>query len=266
VSIVNYQIAITYRCNLSCKYCYQMFDVLPSRDAASDITIEDVLVGARLIRDVGITIGKMRLTGGEPMLHQKIYEIYDLVMQHWKPTTWCRTYTSNVKHPTAPKPKETNNKLFLSVKSPHDKTLIHWPVLISPMDCGMQPQFGFNGKACNQQSTCGRLFDVNGFAACPMAGALGRLFDVNTHYTAPVSWSTLALCQHCIHSLPNPVSMKLKLAVKEGSLEYPTKTYREFIKKRRVEKYIEVPCFRERLGNKRFRRLLNEEIKVTIGK
>jgi molybdenum cofactor biosynthesis enzyme MoaA len=38
----NYQICVTYRCNLHCQYCFQLFDHLPCGDADSDVTAEDV--------------------------------------------------------------------------------------------------------------------------------------------------------------------------------------------------------------------------------
>ena len=66
------ELALTYRCNLTCEYCYQSSE---RRAAAQEMSLEDLRRIERGIRESFVVRPRLYLFGGEPMLHSGFLEI-----------------------------------------------------------------------------------------------------------------------------------------------------------------------------------------------
>ncbi len=68
--VLNLRISITQRCNLRCPYCHREGQVAsPSTEMAKDEIVRIVGIA------VGLGISRVKLTGGEPLLHPDILDI-----------------------------------------------------------------------------------------------------------------------------------------------------------------------------------------------
>jgi hypothetical protein len=98
----------------------------------------------------------------------------------------------------------------------------HRPMLISPADLGLEGEM--MGK-CPRMDHCGVSFDAFGFTFCHSAGPLGRIFHVDPYSSMPVLKKDVALCRHCIISMPKPLRFSLWRDAERGKLEHPTPTF-----------------------------------------
>jgi len=233
---VNYQIAVTYRCNWACPHCCELFGVLPSMGPESDLTVEDVEMSGCILKEHGIEVGKCGLTGGEPTLVLNLAELRTAVVRCWRPARRPRVFSNG-----------TGGKgRGIRVSDAGAKAAKQYPIMVSPADLGMEPVEGF-GTPCWAQIRCGRYFDAFGFSGCPAAPSLGRLFGVDVHEAEPVLLTSRELCRHCIHTVGKRRMSALSHAAATGQIEYPTRTYREALERRRSEGYVRFKSFKERL-------------------
>jgi len=220
------QVSVTYRCNASCKDCVQRLDVI-RWEVDTDITEEELRVAARLLKLYGIKIGKLRVTGGEPMLHPKLKELLHVINETWAPRSgWFRVY-SNGKIP--PLRRVPGRFSVVPLESPK-KTNLFTPFNVSPGDLGIEPKFGFV-RPCVQQLYCGRWFDCFGFTSCGVAGVLGAMLGEDTYEPLPVMMGRPSVCQHCLYSLSKAERHSVTRKVKAGKIPGITKTFRQAIER-----------------------------------
>ena len=231
--IERYSISLTYRCNASCKGCNRFLDIWewPS----SDITLADLTEGfKRLCRDRAI-VAKIRLSGGEPLLHPQYEEAARLIVNVWnkwpienrKMSQWVTVFTNGIiKPPSENIPYLTHRSSGVDEKKPKR---FWWPMMISPHDLGMRFSPNDLKNGCRRSLGCGRLFDAFGFSFCTFAGALGRLFGIDPYSAKPVTETLLEICKHCPFSVGNKKAFQLFAGVGKGKIEYPTKTYRKIM-------------------------------------
>lgn len=235
-----YQIFVTYRCDLHCRYCYQMFDLLPCDDASSDMTEQDVIEAGRILADHKVLIGKIRFSGGEPLLHPRMKQLFDLTVEHWHPRKYVKTYSSG---------KVKNAKydgLHAAVAGQGKKNRCHAPFMVSPVDVGLKTVQGVD-TICPLARGCGRGFDTYGFMPCPRAWSLGRLFGFDSHSAEPVGLGTEQMCEHCIHSVSIPDFDRIMNAAESGEIEYPSKTFKAAIELRKKDGFVSTQKFIDRI-------------------
>jgi len=192
----------------------------------SDITPEEMMLGIQILKREGIKVGNFRLTGGEPLLHPEIEEIHRIAVQEWSPDGWLRVYSSGLVKRVLDR-KKMGGRMKFAVKKPDKKKETHIPIMVSPHDLGIKAYRGFReDKLCRLQQRCGRCFDAFGFTGCPNAAALGRLFGIEVHSWEPQLVTSKELCCHCPHTMGQPAHVKYGQLVRDGKLEYPTKTYK----------------------------------------
>jgi len=208
----------------------------------TDVTEEEIRVAARLLKLYGIKIGKLRVTGGEPMLHPKLKELLHAIHETWAPRSgWFRIY-SNGKLPVL---RGVPGRFSVVPVSSLKKTDLFTPFNISPADLGIEPKFGFV-RQCVQQLYCGRWFDCFGFTSCGVAGVLGAMLGEDTYEPLPVMMGRPSVCQHCLYSLSKQDRHSITRKVKAGKIPEVTKTFEQAI-----ERWRDDPphprYFRERL-------------------
>ncbi len=236
-----YQINFTYRCNLKCKWCITFKDRLLWPD--SDITVEDIKLGGRIARQYTHQVGKLRIGGGEPLMHPQITECCKAINENWKCRLPVLFTNGTLGH--------LDKSLMYCKVSPVTEAKcgwrkrVHLPPMISPMDLGLQPELGFT-KPCKIMNKCGRLFDAFGFSFCPNAGIRGRLLGIDSYQPRPVLLGIPSMCQHCIFTIASRRKRsQLWEGAMNGKIEYPTKTYKEGLK-RALEEPIKFKKFQER--------------------
>ncbi len=231
---MRFQIVFTYRCNLACEHCDRYMDVLPWED--SDITMEDLRLGATMVRKAGVEPGRSKIGGGEALVHPDFVELTKMVRREW---TRPGGKTSVATNGILPRPRRLGVRYILSV--PKQKQ--HFPVMISPADLGLEIVQGV-GVPCSAQRFCGRLFDAFGFSFCPYAGTMGRVLGIDPYGTSPVLPGREEVCRHCIHGLPGKIKRGIWKDAVKGRIEHPTKTFREGLDRG----LIPIKKFQERLG------------------
>jgi len=72
--LLNLRISVTQRCNLNCPYCHREGETLSDTDSfRGEMTAEEIVRLAGMA--VGLSISRIKLTGGEPLLRKDILEI-----------------------------------------------------------------------------------------------------------------------------------------------------------------------------------------------
>ena len=237
---VRFQIHLIYKCNLKCKYCNEFMDLLNWDGDETSITLEDLKRGADIIKSKRIQTNKLRIVGGEPTMHMHLKECLELIVKEWLGNR--KIVSSNG---ILPVPNVKGIRYKYSPIGGRRK-MNHLPVMISPFDLGIEPKIGFEDP-CGQSRYCGRSFDTYGFSPCPNAGPMGRLFGIDPYHSEPVLLGMREMCQHCIYSVGKKVMHKLMREVIEGKINYPTKSYKEGLK-RQLDKPTFFKKFRERVN------------------
>lgn len=220
IQLVRFDFLMTYFCNASCKDCMRMLDVSDWKQK-DFVSVEDIVIASEILAKQGITVDKTRISGGEPLLHPDFDSVYKAIQSYWKPKGLLLFSNGTIPYP---KRYRRTKERGLDMKE------FHTPVLISPVDLGLKPVRGITSP-CKMMVRCGSGFSPYGFMACGQSGYLGRLLNVDAHSELPVLNSDPDICQHCVFSLGQKDFFAVETASKNGTLEYPTKTYREGLKR-----------------------------------
>lgn len=225
VGPIGYQIVATYRCNSSCKWCCERLDRISWDHANTDVTLKEIRSAAYALRKCGISVGRLRITGGEPLLYRKLRRLIRTVNDYWKPYYgFTRVYTNGTLRTLSPRGLGVR---FSTVSVTSRKKMEgFFPFNVSPMDLGLEAKWGV-AAPCKQQTRCGRSFSCFGFSFCAMAGVIGGLIGKDCYKARPVLRGDPDICQHCVVSLHRSEVNKIYQSVKAGEIEDTTKTYRE---------------------------------------
>jgi len=244
---IRFGMALTYRCNASCKYCNRFLNYIPWND--TDVSLDDLKLGWEAVQRSGLTVEKVRITGGENLLHPNFEEYMNYIN-----STWAKHYVGDGDRPRT---VVFTNGILPRVNMPQvryncwkdTKTKIesHTPPMLSPVDLGLKPVAGV-GNYCHRRRACGRLFDCHGFSFCIFAGAIGRVIGVDPYKPYPVLDGIDEICDHCPWSLGTGGAFSIMRDAAAGNLPHPTKTYAEGLEKVKSGEGIKFPKFQERLN------------------
>jgi len=203
------------------------------------MAVEDVVIGAGVLREENVEVTMSRIGGGEALLHPRFEEIAKAVLEHWSRNGEVKTTVAT--NGVVPRVKGLGLKYNCS--PPSDK-IKHRPCMVSPHDVGVEPEHGFD-DVCRAAKVCGRLFDAFGFSSCPYAGIMGRVLDIDPYSAKPVEFGHYDICRHCIHSLGSRKKNELWTAAENGEIDFPTVTFREGMKRG----LLSIKRFQQRLNN-----------------
>ncbi len=239
-NLIRFGICLTYKCNLSCPGCNRYLDVAKWQD--SDITLEDLEEGHKRVVKAGIKIIKVRVTGGEPLLHPRFEEAMVLIGKTWNKDYRARTCVfSNGKIKL---PKGRGWRYRTSSKKAKKAEWFR-PSRVSPADLGLSVVRGVEGN-CDIQNGCGRLFDAFGFAPCIFSAPIGRLLGIDPYTATPELRGNPEICKHCLYSMGRKSMWKLIVEIRKSDSP-PTKTYQKAIEKaKNGSKMIEFTRFEDR--------------------
>jgi len=192
--MINIELNITLRCNLACPNCNRLCHIYRDRTEHMSLSqIEKFINQAK----VGGRVDKLKVLGGEPLLHPQFKEIYYMLCEAAKDGIIRQIKIESNK--TIPHP-EVEAFPFVSWKGRIQSKKKHQPILWSPKDLGFDTRVG----VCQQISKCGFSLDKYGYLPCSLAIMLCRLFDMTDMYRyefPTTTWDLDKICKHCIFSM-----------------------------------------------------------------
>lgn len=81
--MLHVMVLVTSECNLSCRYCFSIANVFQSKES---LTMENA---TKIISNIDIPVSYVSLSGGEPLLHPLLAQLYTLFEQRYP--TWITT-------------------------------------------------------------------------------------------------------------------------------------------------------------------------------
>jgi len=227
---LNFHVDMTLRCNGGCRDCMKILGLAPLDHLESDLSEQDVDLVERLLKKYKLRLRRLRISGGEPLMHPRFVSMFKLIKSRWNPIV-IRVYTNGL----FPLPPEIDNSIAtmrpLSMK---EKKIRHVSFYASPADLGIEPVNGF-ANACRMSSGCGRSVNAFGFSPCMQYPHVGRMLGRDLQYGYPKLFGEKDVCQHCICSLPRVEQVKVRAMIANGKIEYPTKIYREGLQRLKEE-------------------------------
>lgn len=225
--MINIELNITLKCNLACPSCNRLCNVY--RDREEHMSVDQIKKFIQQAK-VGGGVNKIKIIGGEPLLHPQFDEIYNLLLDAAK-NNIIRSIKVETNR-TIPVPTHLEKSNLIRWKGTLQRKKKHQPFLWSPRDLGYE-----NGPQprCPQITKCGYSLDKYGYLPCSLAIMISRLFGFTDlyKYELPTSlWGLEKLCPNCIFSM-NPEWRKkysgksILQHTKEDQM--PTKTYQEKI-------------------------------------
>jgi hypothetical protein len=216
----------------------------------SDMLMGDLELGWERVKREGIEVIKVRVSGGEPLLHPRFSEMMLYIGETWNKEYRKGARTCVFTNGTVKRPPRRGWRYRTMPMSDRPRLLI--PTMVSPSDLGMRRRRGHVDQrgmmhSCRRQFGCGRLFDAFGFSFCVVAGAMGRLLGEDPYSSRPVVHARRDFCGHCPFGFGIRNAHRLFQRVWSGKVEYPTKTYRAALERVRAEGPMQFKKFQERL-------------------
>ncbi len=81
--MIHLTILVTNECNLSCRYCFSISNICQKKEL---LTVKNAI---SIINNIDFPISSISLSGGEPLLHPELVELYFLFEQKYP--TWITT-------------------------------------------------------------------------------------------------------------------------------------------------------------------------------
>jgi hypothetical protein len=192
---MNVELNISLRCNKKCWACNRLCNVYPYTKE-DDVTIEQI---KKFIEQAKvIPVNKVKVLGGEPLLHPQFKEIYNLLLQALKDGI-IKALKIDTNH-TIPFPKDLEIIPGVRLMGKSDEHKKHLPI-IHPLDAG----YITTAKPdCAMIKRCGFSLDAKGWLPCSAAIFIERLFHLGLYKDAlpKEPWGLDILCRNCPFSLP----------------------------------------------------------------
>ncbi|MDR2943903.1 MAG: hypothetical protein LBU81_02270 [Methanosarcinales archaeon] len=195
------EIDVTYRCDLGCLNCDRSCGQAPADD---DMSVSQIRKFLEESVQKNITWRRIRIMGGEPLLHPEIELILTLFDSYGKehPQTEIELYTNGLsKNRTIPVP--SGIKIHSTKKTGKINSLFE-PYNLAPSDLSITDDFG-NG--CWITSDCGLGLNKYGYYPCATGAAIDRVFGFDIGLKEfPMSEEKCSemksiLCAYCGHYL-----------------------------------------------------------------
>jgi hypothetical protein len=246
--MVNFDIDITYECNLSCKYCNRLCGTkFNKNDFMSVSQLEKYIVA--VLPHIS-SVSRINILGGEPTLHPQIFEVLDLLVKILRPKlSFPMNIVSNGVGERVNSILEEIRKRYNTYDNSRSITMINpYSVAKSNKDfCIVRSKF-YNQKVvesrhhpnlrglidykddinidyCWVQDNCGYNISPYGIYICSMAIAISRIFKLGEgldHFPTPEELlnQKKKMCKYChIKCIPLPpspaISKSFEIAIEE---------------------------------------------------
>ena len=211
----NFEIDITYRCNLACKWCDRLYGTEFLKP--DSITLNQM-------RDYAIDIAKyieplsvIQILGGEPTLHPQIFEILDILLEILCPSRAggpLKLLTNGTGQNINSildkiKKRYTQKQIVRGLETPKSRYTIqhHFPIFQALCDYSEVPENHYKG--CSVKQRCGSIATPYGFYLCRAHMRIACLFKLGPgldHVFTPEEEKQAAnvICNYCIGATIGP--------------------------------------------------------------
>ena len=172
------EIDITYKCNLNCINCNRSCTQAPS---TVEMPLSDIEAFLKQSVDESILWKRIRILGGEPTLHSRIFDVTDLLIEYKKShnpsvrLVLCTNFFGN-------RVRRTIEKLpdAIVVKSTlkSSRVQLFRPFNVAPVD-KIYNRFSDYTFGCRIIEDCGLGLTPSGYYMCAVAGGIDRIFQYN---------------------------------------------------------------------------------------
>jgi radical SAM family protein len=198
------EIDVTYRCNLKCINCNRSCAQAPSK---AELTVSDLEKFLKQSIAQQVQWKRIRILGGEPTLHSRIFDIIDLLktyqLEH-NPSVRLvlgTNYFGNQVHRVLEKlPASIEIKSTLKIS----RVNLFKPFNVAPVDTYFNRYSDYT-CGCRIMEDCGLGLTPSGYYMCAVAGGIDRIFQYHLgRKELPVPLDTLtdqmlAFCRLCGH-------------------------------------------------------------------
>ncbi len=199
---INVELNLTLRCNLGCTNCNRLCHLYRDRGPEEDMSYEQIVRFVNQIANSPVKVKRLKLLGGEPLVHPDFARIYVLLMAAVGEGLIHKIKIES--NGVLPKPDvPPHPAIRWAGKPPRRKR--HMPVLWSPRDLGI-----VTAGPCVMPSRCGISLDAYGYSLCSVCIMMFRVFGAEDLYRDdfPQNWrqdfaqAIDVLCPQCAWSMP----------------------------------------------------------------
>lgn len=198
------EIDITYKCNLKCMNCNRSCSQAPS-----DIEMSLGEIEAFISQSVAnhILWKRIRLLGGEPTLHSRIFDIIDILLEYRKahnPSVRLVLGTNYYGNRVLRILRNLPDSIVIKSTLKSSRVNLFKPFNVAPVDTRYN-RFSDYARGCRIIEDCGMGFTPSGYYMCALAGGIDRVFGYGLgRDQLPDSFDTLtdqmeAFCRVCGH-------------------------------------------------------------------
>ena len=229
---INLEMQLTLRCQISCPNCNRLIGRLPDQGTQDDMSTEQVLRFVNQIANSPVKVKRLKLLGGEPLLHPQFDKVYLLL-------------AAAVGEGLIQKVKIESNGILPRPDVPPCEG-IHWagkpfsrkrhlPACWSPTDL----QLPTPNAPCSMPRICGVSLDAYGYSLCSVCSRMLSVFEREDLYVDkfPADWRNAfaetieKMCPHCIFSAPQDFKDKHCYPLNETPPEAltATRTWQDYL-------------------------------------
>jgi hypothetical protein len=172
------EIDITYKCNLKCINCNRSCTQAPSR---LEMPVADVESFITQSIEKEIAWKRIRILGGEPTLHSRIFDIIDLLIgyqREFNPSVRLVLGTNFFGKRVHQVLRKMPNAVTIKSTLKSSRINLFRPFNVAPVDT-LFNQFSDYTCGCRIISECGLGVTPSGYYMCAIAGGIDRVFGYN---------------------------------------------------------------------------------------
>lgn len=200
----NAEIDITYKCNLKCINCNRSCTQAPGNTEMPVSVIESFIQQSI---DQQIQWKRIRILGGEPTLHSRIFDIIDMLSDYqsgYNPEVRLvlgTNYFGNKVHEVL---KKLPDNIIIKSTLKTSRVNLFKPFNVAPADTRYN-RFSDYSTGCRIIEDCGLGLTPSGYYMCAVAGGIDRIFqyhlgrDELPEKSDPLTDQMSAFCRLCGH-------------------------------------------------------------------
>ena len=212
------EIDITYKCNLKCLNCNRSCTQAPSN---IEIPVDEIETFISQSINNKISWKRIRILGGEPTLHSRIFDIIDLLIEYqrdFNPSVRLVLGTNFFGNQVQRVLEKLPDTIIVKSTLKVSRVNLFKPFNVAPID---RPYFRFSDYSCGCRiiQECGLGLTPSGYYMCAVAGGIDRIYRYNLgRKTMPDKSDTFAdqmtafcrLCGHFGFQWPTRISKQSK--------------------------------------------------------
>ena len=171
----NAEIDITYKCNLKCFNCNRSCTQAPT---SQELPISDIEAFVSQSVDKKVRWERIRLLGGEPTLHSRIFDIIDLLLAYrrdFNPSVRIVLGTNFFGDPVHRVLKNLPREIVIKSTLKSSRANLFKPFNVAPVDTVLN-RFSDYSCGCRIIEDCGMGLTPSGYYMCAVAGGIDRIF------------------------------------------------------------------------------------------